>query len=50
MVPSKGLSGVTLQIRERSKPVLSLGAPDVALKDGLGLGELHELAPARAFP
>src|SRR5258706_15542051 len=49
MVPSKGLSGATLQIRERSKTLLSLGAPDAALKDGLGLGELHELAPLAPF-
>jgi protein ImuA len=49
MVPSKGLSGATLQIRERSKSLLSLGAPDVALKGGLGLGELHELAPLAPF-
>ena len=49
MIPSKGLSGAALQIRERSKYLLSLGAPDAALKGGLGLGELHELAPLAPF-
>jgi protein ImuA len=29
--------------------LLSLGAPDAALKGGLGLGELHELAPLAPF-
>ena len=49
MVPSKDLSGATLQAGERSKHLLSLGAPDAALKGGLGLGELHELAPFAPF-
>ena len=49
MVPSKGLSGAALQIRERSETLLSLGVPDAALKGGLGLGELHELAPLAPF-
>src|SRR5258708_30255493 len=48
MVPSKGLSGTALQ-GERSETLLSLGAPDAALKGGLGLGELHELAPLAPF-
>src|SRR5258707_15404626 len=46
MVPSKGLSGAALR---RSETLLSLGAPDAALKGGLGLGELHELAPLAPF-
>ena len=49
MVLSKGLSGGPLQIRERSKTLLSLGAPDAELKGGLGLGELHELSPFAPF-
>ena len=48
MVPSKGLSGTALQ-GERSETLLSLGTPDAALKGGLGLGELHELAPLAPF-
>jgi protein ImuA len=49
MVPSKGLSGNALQGKESSKTLLSLGAPDGVLKGGLGLGELHELAPLAPF-
>lgn len=49
MVPSKGLSGAILGQREGSKTPLSLGAPDAALKGGLGLGELHELVPVAPF-
>ena len=49
MVPSKGLSGAALGGEKRSDALLSLGAPDVALKGGLGLGELHELAPLAPF-
>src|SRR5258705_1549955 len=49
MVPSKGLRGAALQGRYRSDVLLSLGVPDAALKGGLGLGELHELAPFAPF-
>jgi len=49
MVLSKGLSGAALQEEEGSRTLLSLGAPDEVLKGGLGLGELHELAPAAPF-
>src|SRR6476646_3588088 len=49
MVPSKGLSGNALQGKESFKTLLSLGAPDGVLKGGLGLGELHDLAPVAPF-
>src|SRR6266581_5400620 len=49
MVPSKGLSGATLHEGNRPDALLSLGAPDGTLKGGLGLGELHELAPIAPF-
>src|SRR5258706_12790325 len=49
MVPSKGLSGAALQGGNRPAALLPLGAPDAALKGGLGLGELHELAPLAPF-
>jgi protein ImuA len=49
MVPSKGLTGATLHEGKRSDVLLPLGAPDAALKGGLGLGELHELAPFAPF-
>lgn len=49
MVLSKGLSTAALGQGERSKTLLSLGAPDEVLKGGLGLGELHELAPIAPF-
>ncbi len=49
MVPSKGLSGANLHEGNRPDALLSLGAPDATLKGGLGLGELHELAPFAPF-
>src|SRR5260221_12236932 len=49
MVPSKGLSGAALQGGNRPAALLPLGAPDAALKGGLGPGELHELAPLPPF-
>src|SRR5258705_12639897 len=49
MVPSKGLNGASLQGGKRPDALLSLGAPDVTLKGGLGLGEVHELAPTAPF-
>ena len=49
MAQSKGLSGASLDGENGSGSLLSLGAPDGALKGGLGLGELHELAPLAPF-
>src|SRR6266550_2809015 len=49
MVPGKGLSGAALHQGKRSDVLLSLGAPDATLKGGLGLGEVHELAPTAPF-
>src|SRR6266550_3583275 len=45
MAQSKGLSDAFLDAGNCSGHLLPLGAPDAALKGGLGLGELHELAP-----
>jgi protein ImuA len=49
MVPIKGLGVAILGQGEASRTLLSLVAPDPALKGGLGLGELHELAPLAPF-
>jgi len=49
MSQSKALSGAALEAEERSRRLLLLGAPDAALKGGLSLGELHELAPLAPF-
>ena len=49
MAQSKDLSGAFLDAGNCSGHPLSLGAPDAALKGGLGLGELHELASIAPF-